>query len=438
MSQLDYLWLNFGDKTVKSAIIGQDAILTESATIKLITKYANKNISDLVYEKDPDNKGMVRIVGKNQKGVNISIIKMPEEIHIINIESRKVTQKDIDAGFNHPIGSDALVFTMNDGSQMLVSLNYTKGGETNSITNNVIDGVMKSHLKVDYAKGSILFNETENGIYADPKLSKEESGISIEKIDDGIIAKISLKSSGKDLKIDSVSYSEYLLKKDPDTLYFVTDKNRIIFNNQIYTKEPVETVFQTESDFFNYAIGHTYEKGTEISIGYDDYCFYEDQTFDENTPRELYKLNIYPSHNKMLRIDANPTNDTLRNSFIEQRIAWLQSLGYDQTKVVTEMGKCMGGRYTAFRIGSTTGPLASYYLFGYSLFYNLTISFYYWDISASTEDAYAWSYNWASKYFTKIKDANASSPTLWKAYKELSDKITALTTRVTNLENASK
>ena len=45
MSQLDYLWLNFGDKTVKSAIIGQDAILTESATIKLITKYANKNIS---------------------------------------------------------------------------------------------------------------------------------------------------------------------------------------------------------------------------------------------------------------------------------------------------------------------------------------------------------------------------------------------------------
>nr|DAM35527.1 MAG TPA: hypothetical protein [Bacteriophage sp.] len=116
MSQLDYLWLNFGDKTVKSAIIGQDAILTESATIKLITKYANKNISDLVYEKDPDNKGMVRIVGKNQRGVNISIIKMPEEIHIINIESRKVTQKDIDAGFNHPIDSDALVFTMNDGS----------------------------------------------------------------------------------------------------------------------------------------------------------------------------------------------------------------------------------------------------------------------------------------------------------------------------------
>ena len=39
---------------------------------------------------------------------------------------------------------------------MLVSLNYTKGGETNSITNNVIDGVMKSHLKVDYTKGSIL------------------------------------------------------------------------------------------------------------------------------------------------------------------------------------------------------------------------------------------------------------------------------------------
>ena len=116
---------------------------------------------------------------------------------------------------------------------MLVSLNYTKGGETNSITNNVIDGVMKSHLKVDYAKGSILFNETENGIYADPKLSKEESGISIEKIDDGIIAKIPLKSSGKDLKIDSVSYSEYLLKRDPDTLYFVTDKNRIIFNRNL-------------------------------------------------------------------------------------------------------------------------------------------------------------------------------------------------------------
>nr|DAM35513.1 MAG TPA: hypothetical protein [Bacteriophage sp.] len=102
------------------------------------------------------------------------------------------------------------------------------------------------------------------------------------------------------------------------------------------------------------------------------------------------------------------------------------------------MGKCMGGRYTTFRIGSTTGPLASYYLFGYSLFYNVTISFYYWDISADTEDAYAWSYNWANKYFTKIKDANNSSPSLWKAYKELSDKITALTTRVTNLENASK
>lgn len=438
MSQLDYLWLNFGDKTVKSSTTEGDSILTESATIKLINKYTDKNISDLIYEKDPDNKGMVRIVGKNQKGAAVSVVRMPEEIHITNIESRKVAQEDIDKGFNSPIGSEALVFTMNDNSQLLVSLKYTQGGETNSITNNVVDGVIKSHLKINYSKGSILFNETEQGIYADPKISKTDSGVSIEKVDDGIIAKIPLKSSGRDLKIDSVTYSEYLLKKDPETLYFVTDKNRIIFNNQIYTKAPVEIVFQTEEDFFKYAIGHTYEKGTEITIGYDEYCFYEDQIFDENTPKELYKLNLYPSHNKMLRIDANPTNDVLRNSFIEQRITWLQSLGYDQTKVVTEMGKCMGGRYTAFRIGNTTGPLASYYLFGYSLFYNTTISFYYWDITGTTEDAYAWNYNWSKKYFTKIADSNGTSPSLWKAYKELSDKITALTTRVTNLENASK
>lgn len=437
MSQLDYLWLNFGDKTVKSSIVGEDTILTESATVKLITKYTDKNISNLIYEKDPDNKGMVRIVGKNQKGMNVSVIRMPEEIHIINIESRKVTQEDIDAGFNHPIDSDALVFTMSNNSQMLVSLDYTKGGETNSITNNVVDGVMKSHLKIDYTKGSILINETDKGIYADPKISEEHSGVSIEKADDGLVAKIPLKSIGEDLKIDAVSYSQYLLQKDPNTLYFINDKNRIIFNNQIYTKAPVETTFANKTDFFNYAIGHTYEKGTSISIGYDEYCFYEDQTFDENTPKELYKLNIYPSHNKMLRIDANPTNDTLRNSFIEQRIAWLQSLGYDQTKVVTEMSKCMGGRYTAFRIGNTTGPLASYYLFGYSLFYSTSISFYYWDIT-NTEDAYAWKYNWTNKYFTKIADSNGTSPALWKAYKELTDKITALTTRVTNLENASK
>lgn len=438
MSQLDYLWLNFGDKTVKSSTTEGDSILTESATIKLINKYTDKNISDLIYEKDPDNKGMVRIVGKNQKGAAVSVVRMPEEIHITNIESRKVAQEDIDKGFNSPIGSEALVFTMNDNSQLLVSLKYTQGGETNSITNNVVDGVIKSHLKINYSKGSILFNETEQGIYADPKISKTDSGVSIEKVDDGIIAKIPLKSSGRNLKIDSVTYSEYLLKKDPETLYFVTDKNRIIFNNQIYTKAPVEIVFQTEEDFFKYAIGHTYEKGTEITIGYDEYCFYEDQIFDENTPKELYKLNLYPSHNKMLRIDANPTNDVLRNSFIEQRITWLQSLGYDQTKVVTEMGKCMGGRYTAFRIGNTTGPLASYYLFGYSLFYNTTISFYYWDSTGTTEDAYAWNYNWSKKYFTKIADSNGTSPSLWKAYKELSDKITALTTRVTNLENASK
>ena len=438
MSQLDYLWLNFGDKTVKPSTTEGDSILTESATIKLINKYTDKNISDLIYEKDPDNKGMVRIVGKNQKGAAVSVVRMPEEIHITNIESRKVAQEDIDKGFNSPIGSEALVFTMNDNSQLLVSLKYTQGGETNSITNNVVDGVIKSHLKINYSKGSILFNETEQGIYADPKISKTDSGVSIEKVDDGIIAKIPLKSSGRNLKIDSVTYSEYLLKKDPETLYFVTDKNRIIFNNQIYTKAPVEIVFQTEEDFFKYAIGHTYEKGTEITIGYDEYCFYEDQIFDENTPKELYKLNLYPSHNKMLRIDANPTNDVLRNSFIEQRITWLQSLGYDQTKVVTEMGKCMGGRYTAFRIGNTTGPLASYYLFGYSLFYNTTISFYQWDITGTTEDAYAWNYNWSKKYFTKIADSNGTSPSLWKAYKELSDKITALTTRVTNLENASK
>lgn len=438
MSQLDYLWLNFGDKTVKPSTTEGDSILTESAAIKLINKYTDKNISDLIYEKDPDNKGMVRIVGKNQKGAAVSVVRMPEEIHITNIESRKVAQEDIDKGFNSPIGSEALVFTMNDNSQLLVSLKYTQGGETNSITNNVVDGVIKSHLKINYSKGSILFNETEQGIYADPKISKTDSGVSIEKVDDGIIAKIPLKSSGRNLKIDSVTYSEYLLKKDPETLYFVTDKNRIIFNNQIYTKAPVEIVFQTEEDFFKYAIGHTYEKGTEITIGYDEYCFYEDQIFDENTPKELYKLNLYPSHNKMLRIDANPTNDVLRNSFIEQRITWLQSLGYDQTKVVTEMGKCMGGRYTAFRIGNTTGPLASYYLFGYSLFYNTTISFYYWDITGTTEDAYAWNYNWSKKYFTKIADSNGTSPSLWKAYKELSDKITALTTRVTNLENASK
>lgn len=235
MSQLDYLWLNFGNKTVKSTS-SEDAILTETAIVNLVRDITKNNISNLIYEKDPDNKGMMRMIGKNSQGSQVVVLRIPEEIHVVSVENRKVTQEDLDNGYKGKIGQDVLVMTMNNDSQLLVNMNYTKGGETNSIVNNVVDGVMKSHLKVDDTRGSISIKETSNGVYAEPKLSKQTTGVFIEQADDGLLAKIPIGTSGKDLKVDMKTYSEYLALIEPaqDTMYFITDKKMILLNGVSY------------------------------------------------------------------------------------------------------------------------------------------------------------------------------------------------------------
>ena len=247
MSQLDYLWLNFGGRRIEnqaSTTPQEDVLLTEKALTGLIQKSTKGGITSLLFDDDPLDSTMTRLTGQTLDGSIITIVKMPKEVHVVSFVGRKATQVDVDNGFKFPVGSKVLAITLSNEEELLVSLDelnlVISGGETNTIINEVGDtGVISSNLKIDSGNNTlsvVKLKTSNNGLYTSLDLSDKVSGITLTKESDGLLARIPLGTTGYNIKFQNLTLAEYMNipTKDPGTLYFITDVPYIYLGSRRY------------------------------------------------------------------------------------------------------------------------------------------------------------------------------------------------------------
>lgn len=246
MSQLDYLWVNFGGYKVSneaSSIPQEDVILTEQALTDLIQKSTSGGITALTFREHPTKTDTMELIGTSINSSVLTGVEMPKEVHVQSFSHRTVTQTDIDNGVPYPINSEVLSIVLTNGTEYLVSLEelnlVIRGGDTDTISTNVTNGVVNSHLKIDAGNNSISVVEIKsnsNGIYSNLKISQKSTGLELTKEEDGLSGRIPLGTTGYSIKFDQMTLSQYqaLETKDPSTLYFITDKPYIYLGGTRY------------------------------------------------------------------------------------------------------------------------------------------------------------------------------------------------------------
>lgn len=244
MSQLDYLWLNYGGYqigTTPSSIPQQNVILNELAVTSLIKNATNGGIISLEYTDHPTNSELVQLVGRSVDGQLVTFVEMPKEIHIQSFVGREVNSLDIEKGCQYPLKTKVLSIVLSNGKEFLVSLDslglVLSGAETKTSVSEIIDGKVYNHVKIDKASLSVIeLKESTYGISAHLNISPDITGVKLSKETNGLKARIPLGNTGMYIKFDRMSLNQYmsLPNKDDSTVYFISDKPYIFVGSQRY------------------------------------------------------------------------------------------------------------------------------------------------------------------------------------------------------------
>ena len=250
MSQLDYLWLNFGGYEIgstPSSIPQQNVVLNELAVTSLIKNATNGGILSLEYSEHPTDPNLMRLVGKSVDGQPISFVDMPKEVHVQSFVGRTVSQIDIDNGCSYPFGTKVISIVLTNGKEYLVSLDslglVLQGAETRSSISEIRDGKVYNHVKVDKVSLSVIeLKETSYGISAHLNISPDKTGVKLTNASNGLQAGIQLGDTNNYIKFDRMSLNAYmaLTNKDDFTVYFITDKPYIFVGSQKYGVDIVD------------------------------------------------------------------------------------------------------------------------------------------------------------------------------------------------------
>ena len=244
MSQLDYLWTNYGGYQVgntPSSTPQQNVILDELAVATMIKRATNGGIVYLEYKEDPSDGGQMQLLGKAIDGQIVTFCNMPKEVHVQSFTKRVVTSKDKDNGCTYPLNSIVLSIVLTNGKEFLVSLDsldrVLKGAETKTTISEIIDGQVYTHVKVNKQALSVIeLTESTYGIQAQLNISPDKTGVQLVKGDNGLKARIPLGETGKHIKFDRLSLNAYmaLANKDDATVYFISDRPYIYVGTQKY------------------------------------------------------------------------------------------------------------------------------------------------------------------------------------------------------------
>ena len=247
MSQLDYLWLNFGGYqigTSPSSTPQQNIVLNELAVTSLIKNATNGGILSLEYKEHPNDTELMQLIGKSVDGQIITFVDMPKEVRVQSFTGRTVSQVDIDNGCPYSFGTKVLSIVLTNGKEFLVSLDslglVLTGAETKTSVSEIKDGKVYNHVKIDKVSLSVIeLKETNYGLSAHLNISPDNTGVKLTKSDNGLKAQIPLGKSGNYIKFDRLSLNSYMAleNKDDFTVYFITDKPYIFVGSQKYGVE---------------------------------------------------------------------------------------------------------------------------------------------------------------------------------------------------------
>ena len=241
MSQLDYLWINYGNCKVQntpSSIPQDDVILTEKA----LTNFINSapGINSLQLRDHPNNPEMYELVGYANDGSVLTSVQIPKVISIKSFTYRVITQEDINQGSPYSLNTPVLSLVLSSGIEFIADLSklLLVPSTTNTIDHRIINNILQSDLKIDTVNNylsPVQIKTNTNGIYTEIKLSST-SDVQLFRDGDQIAGRIPLGKTGKYLKFESISYDEYLLLTSPNssTIYFITNKPYIYLNNVRY------------------------------------------------------------------------------------------------------------------------------------------------------------------------------------------------------------
>lgn len=244
MSQLDYLWTYFGQYSVAtepSAIPQDDLLLTESAITKLLTTASGGGIAHLLYRNHPTNAELVQLIGTTIDGAEVTVVDMPKEVHVTNFGASIVTSEDIDKGCPFEIGTNVILLVLSDGKRFYFNLDAyigtgVTGSDTDTISTKVNNNIITSNLKIKKSDTVIELKSDASGLYGDLRIDPQETGVVLNKTNEGLQAKIPLKNSEHFIRFCQLNIVAYITLpvKDPGTLYFITDKPYIFLGDKRY------------------------------------------------------------------------------------------------------------------------------------------------------------------------------------------------------------
>lgn len=257
MSQLDYLWTNFGNFEV-----GADGIISAPILQEYLKEYTKGGIVDIKLL--PKSENTLELVLYGQDGGIINTIEVSKEDHLEKVESILSTYEEIENKVCTELNIPLIVFTMKSGKKHYIQqTNYT-GVETNSIITSVANNKIAAQLKIDRSLEVPVVNVdiTESGLKIDLNINPDkDKQLRLVKTKNGLDTTYTW-DSGDNILFDIVSFAQYSLLKNPvkGKIYFIPDENCIYLNGVKYDGKSTNTGETIENT----------DKGLEVRIDPDE------------------------------------------------------------------------------------------------------------------------------------------------------------------------
>lgn len=158
-SQLDYLWVNFGDKFVTSDIKENDPDAIPSIQLLKDVSGISSSVSEITVEDG-------FLLAKNSNGEVISSVNTDEigGLSIVDFKRRTITQKDIDLGCSLQIGTSVISIKLSNGTEYLSEV--LDGGETPTTEVIVDKNTIYTNVKISKLPGNVLISKNYDGLKA--------------------------------------------------------------------------------------------------------------------------------------------------------------------------------------------------------------------------------------------------------------------------------
>lgn len=228
-SQLDYLWVNYGEFSVSTEPSNDaDVILTQGAINSILKNFNGVSSVEVVEQKG--NK-VLKIVTSDGK---ISTYPFPSNITIQKFTKRQITQADRNKGCELPLDTWVYAILLSDGNEYLAPIDKYTGQNSESIIIDVIENVIYAELKISNRPSIISLGVYGDGLFADLNLSSKMGGVMLKKNDDGLSGEVVLQNSDKIIRFSLLTSEEYsdLIETDSvddTTMYFIKGSKYFYF-----------------------------------------------------------------------------------------------------------------------------------------------------------------------------------------------------------------